>query len=134
MRRLRSCAWAESHEHLPESLIKSSEDFSMLFRVGILDFGLTHVVLTPVKSTKHVIAFFHNTPQRPHMDSSTQNLTENLMMSSTCLWSDVLKKFIQKTSKNPEKFMKIRKNSKKISIFLDFSMCSFIIIRSKNDI
>ena len=86
---------------------------------------------TPVKPIKHVIAFSHNTPQRPHKDSSTQNLTENLMMGSTCLWSDVLKKFIQKTSKNPEKFMKIQENSKKFSIFLYFSMCSFIIIRSK---
>ena len=101
----------------------------------ILDFGLNHAVLTPVKSTKHVIAFSHNTPQRPHKDSSTQNLTRNLMIGGTCLWSDVLKKFIQKTSKNPEKIMKIQENSKKFSIFfLHFSMCSFIIIRSKNDI
>ena len=71
MRRLRSCAWAESHEHLPDSLIKSSEDFAMLFRVGILDFGLTHAVLTPVKSTKHVIAFSLNPSQPRDKDSPT---------------------------------------------------------------
>ena len=72
MRRLRLCAWAESHVKRSRYLILLPADFAILLRVGILDFGKTYAILTPVKSIKHVIAFPLNVSQRPHIFSDVE--------------------------------------------------------------
>ena len=84
----------------------------MLLSGCLFDFEWTYAILTPVKSSKLVIAFLHNVAQRCDLYSPMWNFMENLMVLSTWLHLAGQKSFIRKTPKKSKKsriFQNIRK-------------------------